>query len=166
MSTLNLPFVRFTRQVSNGMARTKYSYQAMQQDLLASLKKAVWKEAACSPNSVTTVVNKVTQTDAEKDEAGTVTKEPTYTTFLDERFDAYKQGGDANSSTASFCGYAGMVAYRFELPSGYSSSITQVDVPLQASRYLRSGLRVGIGRQTSVRMISSPIRLMLSHGRQ
>ena len=142
MSTLNLPFTRFTRQVSNGMARTKYSYQAMQQDLLTALQKAIWKEATCSPNSVTTVVNKVTQTDGEKDESGNVTKEPTYTTFLDERFDAYKQGGDANSTTASFCGYAGMVAYRFDLPTGYSSNITQVEVPLQASRYLRSGLRV------------------------
>ncbi len=142
MSTLNLPFVRFTRQVSNGMARTKYSYQAMQQDLLAALQKSLWKKATCSSNAVTTVVNKVTQTDAEKDESGTITKEPTYTTFLDERFDAYKQGGDANSSTASFCGYAGMVAYRFELPTGYNSNITEVKVPLQSSRYLRSGLRV------------------------
>lgn len=142
MSTLNLPFVRFTRQVSNGMARTKYSYQAMQQDLLSALQKSLWKKATCSANAVTTVVNKVTQTDGEKDESGTVTKEPTYTTFLDERFDAYKQGGDANSSTASFCGYAGMVAYRFELPTGYSSNITEVKVPLQSSRYLRSGLRV------------------------
>lgn len=114
----------------------------MQQDLLAALKKAVWKEATCSNNSVTTVVNKVTQTDGKQAEDGTVTQEPTYTTYLDNRFDAFKQGGDANPSTASFCGYAGMVAYRFKLPTNYSSDISEVGVMLQSSRYLRSGLRV------------------------
>lgn len=125
------------------MPRTKYSYQAMQQDLLAALKKAVWKEAACSPNAVSTVTNKVTQTDAEKDsESGKFVKPPTYTTFLSETYDAYKQGGDADTSTATFCGYAGMVAYRFKLPANYSSNISKVEIMLQSSRYLRSGLRV------------------------
>ena len=59
MTELNLPFVRFVKQVSNGMARTKYSYLAMQDDLLSDLSKASWKMATCSNNNVTTVPNKV-----------------------------------------------------------------------------------------------------------
>ena len=142
MTELNLPFVRFVKQVSNGMSRTKYSYLAMQDDLLSDLQKASWKMATCSNNNVTTVPNKVSQTDGKYDEDGTQSKPPTYTAFIDDKYDAYKQGGDANTSTATFCGYAGMVAYRFSLPTSYSSNITNVKLKFQASRYLRSGLKV------------------------
>ena len=73
MSELNLPFVRFVKQVSNGMARTKYSYLAMQTDLLADLQRASWRLATCPNNTVTTVPNKVAQTDAVVDEQGVQT---------------------------------------------------------------------------------------------
>lgn len=43
---------------------------------------------------------------------------------------------------ATMCGYAGMAAYRFKLPSNQSSNISQVSLSFQRSRYLRSGLRV------------------------
>ena len=141
MSELNLPYIRFVKQVSNGMARTKYSYLAMQTDLLTELKKATWKQATCPSNNVTTVPNKVSQTDGVIDEQGVYTKAPTYTAFINDKYDVYKQGGDANTSTATFCGYAGMVAYRFALPADYSSNITHVKLKFQASRYLRSGLK-------------------------
>lgn len=144
MSELNLPFVRFVKQVSNGMARTKYSYLAMQTDLLADLQRASWRLATCPNNTVTTVPNKVAQTDAVVDEQGVQTSPPTYTAYINDRYDAYKQGGDANISTATFCGYAGMAAYRFKLPDGYAANITSVKLKFQAARYLRSGLKVTV----------------------
>lgn len=141
-STLNLPFTRFVKQVSNGMNRTKYSYTAMQQDLLQQLKGANWKVTTCPPNAITTVVNKVSETDGEKDESGNITKPSTFTSFIDDRYDAYKQGGDADQSLDAMCGYAGCVAYRFNLPENYTSAIEQIKLVFQRSRYLRSGLRV------------------------
>ena len=142
-TTINLPYSRFVRQVSNGAARTKYSYQAMQSDLLAALKVATWKAANCALNEVTTVVNKVTETDRAVDaETGEETSAPSYTVYLQDRFDAFKQGGDAQTDTASFCGYAGLAAYRFKLPSDYAANIKSVSMRFSAARYLRSGLRV------------------------
>lgn len=142
-TTINLPYARFVRQVSNGAARTKYSYQAMQADLLSALKVAAWKAADCAQNEVTTVVNKVAETDRAVDsETGEETTAPSYTVYLQDRFDAFKQGGDAQTETASFCGYAGMAAYRFRLPADYSANVKSVSMRFSAARYLRSGLRV------------------------
>lgn len=145
MTELNLPFVRYVKQVSNGIARTKYSYLAMQDDLLEELKKkSAWKLANCAANTISTVTNKVTQTDAEYDEDGNLIKPSSYTSFIDDRYDAFKQGGDANTSNATFCGYAGMVAYRFTLPSNQSSNISEIVLKFQAARYLRSGLKIAV----------------------
>lgn len=143
MSVNKLPYQRFVRQVSNGYARTKYSYQAMQQDLLQLLKVAPWKIATCPKNQVTTVPNKVSGTDASKSEDGTSTP-ASYTYFIDDRYDAYKQGGDAVVEEATMCGYAGLVAYRFKLPANQTSNILNVKLGFQISRYLRSGLRVAV----------------------
>lgn len=143
-TTLKLEHTRFVRQVSNGAARTKYSYQAMQQDLLSDLRTAPWTQATCPSNTVSTVVNKVTETDKVVDESGAVIRPPSFTSFLREQFDAFKQGGDADKDNDSFCGYAGMVAYRFSLPDGYASNISQISMRLAAARYLRSGLRVAV----------------------
>lgn len=143
-TTLKLEHTRFVRQVSNGAARTKSSYQAMQQDLLSDLRTAPWTQATCPNNTVSTVVNKVTETDKVVDESGAVIRPPSFTSFLREQFDAFKQGGDADKENDSFCGYAGMVAYRFSLPDGYASNISQISMRLAAARYLRSGLRVAV----------------------
>lgn len=144
-STMDLDYTRFVRQVSNGRARSKYSYIAMQQDLLAALKTASWYEANCDIRAVSTVVNAVAKTDAKADEeSGQIMSLPSYSIYLDDRYDAYKQGGDAIVSEGTMCGYAGMVAYRFKLPRNYASNITSVRLPFQASRYLRSGLRVAL----------------------
>jgi hypothetical protein len=90
MSKLNLPCVRFVRQVSNGAARTKYSYQQMQSDLLAALRVAPWREAAAPLAAVTTVVNKVSETDAVRDEDGRVVTPSTFAAYLDDAYDAFK----------------------------------------------------------------------------
>ena len=142
MTELNLPFVRYVKQVSNGMARSKYSYLAMQDDLLKELQKGTWKLATCATNNITTVTNKVSKTDEVRDEDGNITKPASYTAYIDDRYDAYKQGGDANTTTATLCGYAGMVAYRFKLPTNYSSNIQEIKLKFSAARYLRSGLKV------------------------
>ena len=142
MTELNLPFVRYVKQVSNGMARSKYSYLAMQDDLLKELQNGTWKLATCATNNITTVTNKVTKTDEVRDEDGNITKPSSYTAYIDDRYDAYKQGGDANSTNATLCGYAGMVAYRFKLPTNYSSNIQEIKLKFSAARYLRSGLKV------------------------
>ena len=142
-STLTLPCTRFVRQVSGGCARSKYSFQAMQTDLLDELKRVPWQSAKCPLEEVTTVTNKVTQTDRVIDEqTGQIVKQSTYTAFIDDRYDAYKQGGDANTADATMCGYMGMVAYYFRMPSGNSVPVTSIKLRLAASRYLRSGLRV------------------------
>lgn len=141
---MKLDYVRFVKQVSNGAARTKYSYQAMQQDLLSDLKTASWKQATCPNNTVSTVVNKVTETDKVVDKSGAVVRQSSFTSFLRDQFDAFKQGGDADKDSDSFCGYAGLVAYRFKLPDGYSSNIEQLSMRFAAARYLRSGLRVAV----------------------
>lgn len=142
MTELNLPFVRYVRQVSNGMARSKYSYLAMQDDLLKELQKGTWKLATCATNNITTVTNKVSKTDEIRDEDGNITKPASYTAYIDDRYDAYKQGGDANTTNATLCGYAGMVAYRFTLPTNYSSNIQEIKLKFSSARYLRSGLKV------------------------
>lgn len=142
MTELNLPFIRYVKQVSNGIARTKYSYLAMQDDLLEELKKSTWKLATCATNTISTVTNKVTQSDAVYDEDGNIVKPSSFTSFIDDRYDAFKQGGDANTSNATFCGYAGMVAYRFNLPTNQTSNISEIALKFQAARYLRSGLKV------------------------
>lgn len=143
-TTLNLEYKRFVRQVSNGTARTKYSYQAMQTDLLSALKVAPWRPAGCLNNEVSTVTNKVTETDRAVDEEGVELSKPTYTVYLRDRYDAFKQGGDAVVDDATFCGYAGMAAYRYKLPADYEQNIASVSMRFSAARYLRSGLRVAL----------------------
>lgn len=118
--------------------------------MLSLLKTANWKLATCSNNYVTTVPNKVTQTDGERDEDGVLIKPPSFTSYLDDRYDAFKQGGDADVTTATFCGYAGLVAYRFTLPSDYSSTIEKITLKFSTARYLRSGLRVSVVLSNSV----------------
>ncbi len=147
--TLNLRNpVRFVAQVTNGCARTKYSYQGMQTELLGKLKTASWRKASCNPAFATTVPNKVTETDRETDAtSGEMTREPTYTAFFRDYYDAFKQGGDAVAEDATFCGYAGMAAYRYALPSEITTSdvsptLDSITVSVALCRYCRSGVRL------------------------
>ena len=144
MSTINLEYTRFVKQTSNGSARSKYGYLAMQQELMNQIETTPWKQASCANNLVGLVTNKVTETDEERDQHGAIIKPASYTALLKDNFDAFKQGGDANKEDATFCGYGGAVCYRFELPQNYNSNISNIKMKIAASRYLRSGVRVAV----------------------
>lgn len=144
MSTINLEYTRFVKQTSNGSARSKYGYLAMQQELENQIESTPWKQATCANNLVGLVTNKVTETDEERDEQGAIIKPASYTALLKDNFDAFKQGGDANKEEATFCGYSGAVCYRFELPDNYNSNISSLKMKIAASRYLRSGVRIAV----------------------
>ncbi len=146
MSTnLNLPCVRFVKRVTNGAFYSKYSYLSMMAQNAAALESAPWRMAGTPVREVTMPVNKVTQTDAEYDESGVMTKAPSFTAFTSEAFDAYQQGGDARAETAMMCGYAGCVAYRFNMPASASSvPLESVSLLISRDRYCRAGVRVAV----------------------
>lgn len=140
MATIKLPYTRFVRQVSNGTSRSKYSYLAMMKDNETSLESATWSQAKAAQPSLT--VNQLTRTDGTLDEAGHWLKKPTYTAYLNDSYDCFTQAGDAVSSQATMCGYAGIVAYRFTLPTVNKGAINELNLDIQRDRYLRSGVRV------------------------
>jgi len=145
MSTLNLPCVRFVKRVTNGALFSKYSYLSMMAQNAAALESAPWRMAGTPIREVTMPVNKVTQTDAEYDESGVMTKSPSFTAFTNEAFDAYQQGGDARAETAMMCGYAGCVAYRFNMPASASSvPLESISLLISRDRYCRAGVRVAV----------------------
>ena len=145
MSTLNLPCVRFVKRVTNGALFSKYSYLSMMAQNAAALESAPWRMAGTPIREVTMPVNKVTQTDAEYDESGVMTKSPSFTAFTNEVFDAYQQGGDARAETAMMCGYAGCVAYRFNMPASASSvPLESISLLISRDRYCRAGVRVAV----------------------
>lgn len=147
-TTMHLPYVRFVRQVSNGCARSKYAFKGMMAENLQTLKATPWRRATCLPNEVTTTVNAIAATDKAVAEDGSVTAAASYTQYLNDRYDAFKQGGDASRQFATMCGYAGMVAYRFQTPySSYhdlAGAVNSITLPLLRDRYCRSGLRVAV----------------------
>lgn len=145
MSTLNLPCVRFVKRVTNGALYSKYSYLSMMAQNAAALESAPWRMAGTPIREVTMPVNKVTQTDAEYDESGVMTKAPSFTAFTSDAFDAYQQGGDARAETAMMCGYAGCVAYRFNMPASASSvPLESISLLISRDRYCRAGVRVAV----------------------
>ena len=145
MATLKLPVTRFICQHSIGCSRSKYAYLAMQKDLEEALKSCAWRESVAPATTVTLTVNQLTKTDAPKDADGRVIGQSSYTAYLDDKYDAYKQAGDAIAQDATMCAYAGMVAYRFKLPDTYLSSqgvLDTVKLTFSRDRYCRKGLRV------------------------
>ena len=147
MATIKLPYVRYVRQVSNGTSRSKYSFLAMMRDNAASLEAASWAEAKSIQPTLT--VNQLTRTDGVVDEEGEYTTVPTYTAYLDDKYDCYCQAGDAVSRMASMCGYAGIVAYRFTLPTVNPGALDELSLRIQRDRYLRSGVRVVVALSNS-----------------
>ena len=144
-TTLNLPCVRFVKRVTNGALFSKYSYLSMMAQNAAALESAPWRMAETPIREVTMPVNKVTQTDAEYDESGVMTKSPSFTAFTSDAFDAYQQGGDARAETAMMCGYAGCVAYRFNMPASASSvPLESISLLISRDRYCRAGVRVAV----------------------
>ena len=45
-TTMNLPCVRFTKRVNNGMLGSKYSYIAMMAENAKALESAPWRESS------------------------------------------------------------------------------------------------------------------------
>lgn len=139
---MKLPFKRFVKQVSSGGDFSKYGYIDMMQRNAAALAGADWREASCSPDEVTLTVGQVTRTDGVLDGDGNWTRKPSYTAWIDDRYDAYKQAGDGVSRNATVCGYAGCVAYRFTLPTENQSALNAITLGIQRDRYLRTGVRI------------------------
>ena len=128
----NLPYKRFVKRVSNGSRKSKYSYLAVQEELQGMLAAAPWRAAQIGNDEVTCTVNSVTATDGN------------FTTYMSDKYDAYKQGGDGDVLTASQCGYAGCAAYRFQLPEDYGVDVSAVKIGSTSDRFNRSGLRVAL----------------------
>lgn len=142
---LNLPCVRFVKRVTNGALYSKYSYLSMMVQNAKAIEIAPWRMAETPIREVSMPVNKVTETDAEYDESGVMTKAPSFTAFTSDAFDAFQQGGDARKETAMMCGYAGCVAYRFKIPASASSvALSKVSLLISRDRYCRSGVRVAV----------------------
>ncbi len=144
-SILKLPCIRFVRQVSNGVSLSKYGYIGMMERNAQAIQSAAWRKAECRIDDVALTVNKVTETDGEWDaEGGKWLNRPTYSAWLQDRFDCFVQGGDAVKELGTFCGYAGMVAYRFTLPTVNPGAIDEIKLLIQRDRYLRAGVRVAV----------------------
>ncbi len=140
ISLSDLPCLRYVAQVSNGGLRSKYSYLAMQRDLEVKLAAASWQRSSVGGDGVTTVVNKVTQTNLTYDEQGAI-KSGGFTAYLSDAYDAYKQAGDGNTTTAMMCGYAGKALYRLTLPHD-TNTITNLKLAVMLSKYARSGVLI------------------------
>lgn len=144
-TTMNLPCTRFVKRVNNGALGSKYSYIAMMADNAKALEGAPWHESDMPVQNVTMPVNKVSETDAEYDESGAMTKPPSFSAFTSDGFDCFQQGGDARKEDGTMCGYAGCVAYRFKIPSSASSvPLSSVSLTIQRDRYCRAGVRVAL----------------------
>ena len=142
-ATIKLPCVRFVKRVSNGGSLSKYGYIGMMQRNGEALKTVPWLEAATAADAVTLTTNQLTKTDGKASESGAWEKLPSFTAYMGDMYDAYSQAGDAVARNATMCGYAGCVAYRFELPeSAVANALQTVALSIQRDRYLRAGVRV------------------------
>jgi hypothetical protein len=142
---MQLPYTRFVKQVSNGGSFSRYGYIEMMQRNAAALETAKWHEARCSPDAVSLTVGQITRTDGVANEdSGEWTTKPTYTTWLDDRYDVFAQAGDGVQRAGTMCGYAGCVAYRFTLPTTARSVMQSFTLGVQRDRYLRAGVRISM----------------------
>ena len=147
---MNLPFVRFVKQVSNGVSASKHGYIDMMERNAKRLESSPWHEAECDPSRVSLTGSQLSRTDGKVDsETGEWIKVPTYTAYIDDRYDAFNMAGDAVPRMGTMCGYAGCVAYRFTLPKdpndqSFSSIISNYTIAVQRDRYLRAGVRLSV----------------------
>lgn len=149
-ATVKLESVRFVKRVSNGASLSKYGYIGMMQANAEALKAAPWRLASTPQDEVTLTTNQLSKTDGVWDTAaGNWATKPTYTAYMDDKYDCFNQAGDARQENATMCGYAGCVAYRFKLPEvpqeeRDAQALESVTVSLQRDRYLRSGVRIAM----------------------
>ena len=130
-ATLNLPFVRFTRQYHTEAAANTM-WLATLADAIAGLKAAPWQMADSGIK------------------IGMPISDPT-ATFESQTYDAFKASGNAASSKQA--AYVGMVCYRFKLPTdafaGTPANIASVDIKAYADKFLWKGLRISAYRSDS-----------------
>ena len=150
-ATVKLESIRFVKRVSNGGSLSKYGYIGMMESLADSIKYSPWVQSNASADAVTLTTNQLTKTDGVFDaETNAWTTLPTYTAYMADIYDCFKQAGDAVSRNATMCGYAGCVAYRFKLPtSETANALNSISLALQRDRYLRAGVRVGLALSDS-----------------
>lgn len=142
---MKLPFVRFVRQVSSRNSLSRYGYIGIMANNAYALKEIDWKEATCPPSEVALPSDSITKTDGIIDSTtGEWTKKPTYTAWIDDRYDVYNKCGDYVPRNATICGYSGCVAYRFKLPDSNPSAMTRLKLVVRRDRALRSGVKVAI----------------------
>lgn len=147
---MKLPFVRFVRQVSSKDSLSRYGYIGIMANNALALKGTYWKEATCNPSEVAFPSDNITKTDGVVDSTnGNWTKKPTYTAWIDDRYDVYNKCGDYVSRNATICGYSGCVAYRFKLPDSNPSAMTRLKLVVRRDRALRAGVRVAISFSNS-----------------
>lgn len=150
-ATVKLPYIRFVKRVSNGASLSKYGYIGMMEQNADAIQSAPWVAASSPVDSVTLTTNQLTKTDGVfNTETNIWTTLPTYTIYMSDLYDCFKQAGDAVARNATMCGYAGCVAYRFKLPtSETANALNSISLALQRDRYLRAGVRVGLALSDS-----------------
>lgn len=150
-ATVKLDSVRFVKRVSNGESLSKYGYIGMMEQNGDAIKTAPWVASSSPFDSVSLTTNQLSKTDGVFDtDTNTWTTLPTYTAYMADIYDCFKQAGDAVARNATMCGYAGCVAYRFKLPtSETANALNSISLAIQRDRYLRSGVRVGLALSNS-----------------
>lgn len=140
-----LPFERFVRQVSNGVSASCYGHIGMMNKNAASIISTPWKRAVCDKDGVSLTVSQISRTDGVFNvKSGTWSRNPTYTAWFDDKYDAFAQGGDGVITDALMCGYLGCVAYRFTLPTQNQSALTKASIAVQRDRFLRAGVKISV----------------------
>lgn len=129
MTTLQIPYKRFVAQVSTGAPRIKSSYVALMEENLTALQSCPWREAGDVPVSL-------------------VPHDFTLGTFFSDAYDAFKMTGNYNSAKNTEVGYAGMAAYRFEVPASALGetevALSALSLPISRDKFLLGGVHVGV----------------------
>ena len=98
------------------------------------------EKASCRIDDVALTVNKVTETDGEWDaETGAWTRQPTYSAWLQDRFDCFLQGGDGRRLTVGLSSGGGDAVRR-----EYAVGDGQAGADLDATQRTGAGCRQGV----------------------
>lgn len=125
--TLNLPYVRFVRQVTTGPGANP-QFVALMEEGLAKLKTVAWQEALNDPATVAMPTN---------DPVNFVPN---------DKYDVYKASKTVAGSGVQSCNL-GMVAYRFKIPSDAVNNdnfVKEVTATLGADKFAYSGIKAAV----------------------
>lgn len=126
-TTLNLPYIRFVRQVTTGPGSNP-QFVAMMEEGLAALKVAAWKQA-----------------DAELATIAMPSNDPL--NFVpNDKYDAYKASKTTAAAGTQTCNL-GMAAYRYKIPADAISGshyVQSVVATIGADKFAYSGVKVAL----------------------